>query len=342
MAVEFKDYYQVLGVDRNASDDEIRKAFRTLARKYHPDVAKDKRGAEEKFKQINEAYEVLGDAAKRAKYDELGAHWRDGAQFQPPPGGPSAHSRRTYRHSGPAGYDFQFDGTGFSDFFEQFFGARAAPSGQSSHDFRDFSERGQDIEADLMVTLEEAFHGATRPISLRSTAPCPSCHGAGLLGHGPCPTCNGSGETARVDNYTVKIPPGVHQGQRLRLPGRGQAGTGGGGAGDLFLRVRIAPHPDFRIEGNNLHHELELAPWEAVLGAAVHVPTLTGPIQIKVPPGSQRGQRLRLRGHGLPAKSGTRGDLFVALQIQVPGQLSDDERSLWVQLAKGSRFNPRH
>jgi len=340
MAVEFKDYYQVLGVDRGASDDEIRKAFRKLARKYHPDVAKDKRGAEEKFKEINEAYEVLGDAPKRKKYDELGTHWRDEAQFHPPrdrsrPGWPQSH------HRGPAGYDFQFDGTGFSDFFEQFFGARAAAGGRSAEDFAAFSERGQDVEADLMVTLEEAFHGATRPISLRLSSACAVCQGTGLLGHGPCQSCHGTGETSQVDNYTVKIPPGVHDAQRLRLPGRGRAGVGQGAAGDLYLRVRLAPHPDFRVEGHDLHHELDLAPWEAVLGAEVRVPTLNGPIQIKIPPASQSGQRLRLRGHGLALKAGGRGDLFVMLQIQLPTQVSDEERALWQQLAKRSRFNPR-
>jgi curved DNA-binding protein len=341
MAVEFKDYYQVLGVDRSASDDEIRKAFRKLARKYHPDVAKDKRGAEDKFKEINEAYEVLGDPPKRKKYDELGAHWRDDAQFHQP----RDHTRPGWqesRHRGPAGFDFQFDGTGFSDFFEQFFGARAGAGGRSAEDFAAFSERGQDVEADLMVTLEEAFHGATRPISLRLSSACPVCQGTGLLQHGPCQNCHGTGESAQVDNYTVKIPPGVRDGQRLRLPGRGRAGVGHGAAGDLYLRVRLAPHPDFRVEDNDLHHELELAPWEAVLGSEVRVPTLTGPIQIKVPPASQPGQRLRLRGHGLPVKNGGRGDLFVVLQIQLPTQVSDEERALWQQLAKRSRFIPRH
>jgi curved DNA-binding protein len=341
MAVEYKDYYHVLGVDRNASDDEIRKAFRSLARKYHPDVAKDKRGAEEKFKQINEAYDVLSDPPKRKKYDSLGANWRDGAQFHPPHGQSRGAWRQT-SHTGPGGSEFQFDGTGFSDFFEQFFGARADAAGRHADDFTDFSERGQDVEADLMVTLEEAFHGATRPISLRHSSPCEQCQGAGRLPHGPCPACNATGESSQVDTYQVKIPPAVRQGQRLRLPGRGRYGIGRGAAGDLYLRVHLAPHPDFQIEGDHLYHDLDLAPWEAVLGTKVSVPTLTGPIQIKVPPNSQRGHRLRLRGHGLPLKSGGRGDLFVDLQIQVPSQASDDERSLWQQLAKLSPFNPRH
>jgi curved DNA-binding protein len=341
MAVEFKDYYHILGVDRNASDDDIRKAFRKLARKFHPDVAKDKHTAEEKFKQINEAYEVLGDPSKRKKYDSLGAHWSDGAQFHPPRDSTRSHWQKTSQ-GGPAGFDFQFDGTGFSDFFEQYFGARAGAASPHTADFSDFSERGQDVEADLMVTLEEAFHGATRPISLRLSSPCEVCQGIGHLPQGACPACHGTGESSQVENYTVKIPPGVRQGQRLRLPGRGRAGVGRGAAGDLYLRVRLAPHPDFRVESNDLYHDLELAPWEAVLGAAVSVPTLTGPIQIKVPAGSQRGQRLRLRGHGLPLKPSGRGDLFVVLQIQLPAQISDEERSLWQQLAKRSRFNPRH
>ncbi|MCL4179189.1 MAG: J domain-containing protein [Verrucomicrobia bacterium] len=340
MAVEYKDYYQALGVAPNASDDEIRKAFRKLARKYHPDVAKDKRGAEEKFKQINEAYEVLGDPAKRKKYDTLGSQWRDGSQFHPHHD-PAPGAWHKTQQGDPAGFEFQFDGTGFSDFFEQFFGSRAA-GGQHPEDSTAFSERGQDVEADLMVTLEEAFHGATRPISLRLNSPCERCLGTGRVSVGPCPACNASGEVAHSENYQVKIPPGVRHGQRLRLPGRGRAGVGRGTAGDLYLRVRLAPHPDFQVEGNDLYHELELAPWEAVLGAAISVPTLTGPLQIKVPPGSQRGHRLRLRGHGLPLKSGGRGDFFVVLQIQPPARVSDEERSLWQQLAQRSHFNPRH
>jgi curved DNA-binding protein len=341
MAVEYKDYYHVLGVDKNASDDDIRKAFRQLARKYHPDVAKDKRGGEDKFKQINEAYEVLGDPAKRKKYDALGAHWRDGAQFRSPHD-PSQRTWHQSTHSGPAGFEFQFDGTGFSDFFEQFFGSRAAGGSRPTGDFSDFSERGEDIEADLMVTLEEAFHGATRPVSLRMHSPCERCQGSGHLPQGTCPACHGTGGSSQVESYKVKIPPGVRHGQRLRLPGRGGGGLGRGAAGDLYLRVRLAPHPEFRIEGDDLYHELDLAPWEAVLGTAVAVPTLTGPIQIKVPPGSQRGRRLRLRGHGLPLKSGGRGDLLVVLLIQAPAQVSDEERALWEKLARNSPFNPRH
>jgi curved DNA-binding protein len=343
MAVEYKDYYRVLGVERGASDDEVRKAFRKLARKYHPDVAKDKRNAEEKFKEINEAYEVLGDPVKRKKYDELGANWGDGAQFRQR-SGPTGGQRGS-RQDGPAGFDFQFDGTGFSDFFEQFFGSRAGASGPHAggfSDLSDYSEPGGDIEADLMVTLEEAFHGATRPISLRLSFPCELCGGAGRLTQGPCPSCHGTGESSKLETYQVKIPPGVRQGQRLRLPGRGRAGIGRGAAGDLYLRVHLATHPDFRVEGNDLYQELDLAPWEAVLGTAIAVPTLTGPVQIKIPAGSQRGHRLRLRAHGLPLKSGGRGDLFVVLQIQSPAQVSEEERSLWQQLAKRSRFDPRH
>ncbi len=341
MALEYKDYYQVLGVDRNASEDEIRKAFRKLARKYHPDVARDKRGAEEKFKEINEAYEVLGDPPKRKKYDELGSAWRDGTQFHPPKDRTGRAWRQTHR-GGPAESEFQFDGTGFSDFFEQFFGSSAGRAGRATEGFAEYSERGEDVEADLMVSLEEAFHGSTRPISLRSTTPCARCHGTGRLPQGECPDCHGTGGISRVDQYQLKIPPGVRQGQRLRLPGRGGAGFGRGAAGDLYLQVHLAPHPDFRVEGTDLNHELELAPWEAVLGTKVFIPTLTGPIQIKVPPGSQRGHRLRLRGHGLPIKpGGERGDLLVPLLIQTPVQISNEERVLWQQLAKTTQFNPR-
>jgi curved DNA-binding protein len=343
MALEYKDYYKILGVPRTAGEDQIRKAFRKLAREYHPDVARDKRVAETKFKEINEAYEVLSDPAKRQKYDQLGADWKAPGPFRSAP-----HSRYQGAPSSGFGegrdFEFHFGGTGFSDFFEQIFGAKAGSPHHvwnDSEEFSAFSERGQDVEADILVSLEEALNGSVRTISLQIRAPCDRCHGSGRLAHSPCPACHGVGQSLRTDQIQVRIPPGVRQGQRLRLAGRGQAGAGKGTAGDLFLRVRLARHPDFVVDGDLLVHTLELAPWEAVLGAQVTVPTLAGTVSIKVPPGSQNGQRLRIRAQGLPLQGGGRGDLHVQLRIEVPERIDETERSLWQQLATQSQFNPR-
>lgn len=337
--MEFRDYYKVLGVERTATEDEIRKAFRKLARQYHPDVAKDKKVAEEKFKEINEAYEVLSDSEKRKKYDTLGADWKHGGGFRPPPGWGQRQGARRSGGGGADGFEFHFGGTGFSDFFEQFFGGAGARGRHAG--FEEHTGRGQDVEADLLVSLEEAFRGAVRPISLRREVICDKCDGSGLKGGRPCPECGGDGTISRIDNYQVKIPAGVHEGQKLRLAGRGSAGAAGGPAGDLFLRVRLARHPDFRVEGSDLHYDLELAPWEAVLGAEVSVPTLDGRVSIKIPAGSQGGQRMRVRSRGLPMTGGIRGDLYVALAISVPAKITERERGLWEQLARGTGFKPR-
>jgi curved DNA-binding protein len=345
MSVKFRDYYEVLGVPRGAGDEEIKKAFRKLARQHHPDVAKDKKSAEEKFKEVNEAYEVLSDPAKRKKYDELGPNWKQGAEFRPPPGwqsrpgGPFAGGRAT-----AGGAEFEFGGTGFSDFFEQLFGSMGRGGGFRTHGGfaeEELAERGQDIEGDILVTLEESLHGSVRPVSLRRAVPCSSCGGTGVKGRRACPECGGAGHMSKTDTYQVKIPPGVREGQRLRLAGRGEAGTGRGGAGDLFLRVRFARHPDFRFEEGDLIYDLDLAPWEAVLGANVSVPTLEGRVNIKIPPGTPSGQKLRVRGRGMPESQGARGDLFVVTRIQVPAQIDEGERKLWEQLAKESGFTPR-
>jgi curved DNA-binding protein len=315
MAVQFRDYYETLGVSKSATDDEIKKAFRKLARKYHPDVNKDKATAEEKFKQINEAYEVLGDPEKRKKYDELGANWNQpGGGYQPPPGWDSQQGGGFRRYgTGDGGVEFEFGGTGFSDFFEQFFGGGRAQTGYGGAGFGQrpaAAERGHDVEADIMVPLEEALHGAKRTVSLRRS------------------------NSDKVETYQVKIPRGVHEGQRIRLAGQGGAGARGGKSGDLFLRVRLARHPDFTVEGSDLIHEVKIEPWQAVLGAELKVPTLEGSVRLKLPPGTQPGQRFRLRGHGLPNASGTRGDLFVVPQIQIPKKLTEREREIWKQLAE--------
>jgi curved DNA-binding protein len=346
MSVKFKDYYEVLGVTRQATDDEIKKAFRKLARKHHPDVAKDKRAAEEKFKELNEAYEVLSDPAKRSKYDQLGANWKQGAEFHPPPGwegvfsGRGAGARqRTNRHA-----EFHFGGTGFSDFFEQLFGSTGRRGGRFERgafmEPEPEPERGADFEHEILVPLGEALRGSVRAVTIRYNVTCPRCQGEGAVGREACPDCDGTGTLGHQQTHKVKIPAGVTEGQRLRLPGRGGAGVGQGEAGDLYLRVRLAKHPDFEVDGGNLSYDLDLAPWEAVLGTEVAVPTLEGRVSIRIPPGTQTGQRLRVRGRGL-GKEGQRGDLFVVAHVQVPETVSDAERPLWEKLARESGFHPR-
>jgi curved DNA-binding protein len=313
MAVQFRDYYETLGVSKTASEDEIKSAFRKLARKYHPDVAKDKKEAEEKFKQINEAYEVLSDPEKRRKYDKLGENWNQPGGFQPPPqwGGGQPGGGYHWGAGENGGVEFEFGGTGFSDFFEAFFGGGRGRSAFGGFGQRGtMAERGSDVEADIMVTLEEALHGSTRQVSLRRAG------------------------SKKTETYQVKIPRGVREGQRIRLAGQGEAGERGGKSGDLFLRVRLARHPDFSVEGSDLVHEVKIALWQAVLGDQIIVPTLEGNARLKLPPGTQGGQRFRLRGRGLPGVSGQRGDLYVVVQIAVPKKLSERERELWDQLAQ--------
>ena len=348
MAVQYKDYYEVLGVPRTASDAEIKKAFRKLAREFHPDVAKNKKQAEEKFKEINEAYEVLGDAAKRKKYDELGPNWSAGADFRAPPGWESFGGGRPFSQRGPRGqeYEFHFGGTGFSDFFEQLFGSKGGRAGGFGRggavDEEDFAtERGRDVEGDIMVTLEEAMRGSVRSVSVRHGIPCEHCGGTGQRAGHVCNVCGGTGQIAKTETHQVKIPAGVTEGQRLRVAGRGEAGAGGGAAGDLYLRVRLAKHPDFEVQDHNLIYEADLAPWEAVLGAEISVPTLDGRVNIRIPPGTQSGQKLRVRGRGLPKRGGGSGDLIVETQIEVPPQITEAERKLWEQLARESGFKPR-
>lgn len=315
MAVQFRDYYETLGVPKTASDDEIKSAFRKLARKYHPDVAKDKKTAEEKFKQINEAYEVLSDPEKRKKFDQLGANWNQPGGFQPPPDWGAQQGQPGggfYRGGRDGGVEFEFNGTGFSDFFEQFFGGGRGRSAFGGGGFgREAGPaRGSDVEADIMVPLEEALHGAKRAISLRRAG------------------------SNKVETYQVKIPRGVHEGQRIRLAGQGEAGPGGGKSGDLFLRVRLARHPDFTVEGSDLIHEIKIAPWQAVLGSELEAPTLEGKVRLKIPPGTQGGQKFRLRERGLPTASGKRGDLYVVAQVNIPKKITEHDRELWREIAK--------
>jgi curved DNA-binding protein len=322
MAVEFKDYYKSLGLARDASQEDIRKAFRKLAREYHPDVAKDKKQAEEKFKEINEAYEVLSDPAKRKKYDTLGANWN---RPEPPPGW-----QGSWQGAGGAqeseDFEFHFGGTGFSDFFEQFFGGRGDFAGFQEAGARGRSRaagprRGADIEGDILVTLDEAHQGSIRTISYQRR--------------------NRLTGQVTTESFRVRVPIGVQEGQLIRVPGKGEEGNHGGAPGDLYLRVRFAQHPDFRVRGSDLYYDLELAPWEAVLGTTVTIPALDGPVSVRVPPGANTGQQLRVRGKGLPISGGGRGDLYAAVIIQMPSQVSEAERDLWQQLANQATFNPR-
>ena len=308
---QYKDYYATLGVPKSASQDEIRKAFRKLARQYHPDVAKDKKAAEAKFKEINEAYEVLGDAEKRKKYDTLGADWERGGAQQPPPGwGRGGQAGGFDPFSGGA----SFGGTGFSDFFEQFFGGGRGrrPAGGFGGFPMDQEERGGDIEADLLVTIEEALHGAKKTITFRRDA------------------------SSKPETYVLTIPKGVHEGKKIRLAGKGEGAGGRGPAGDLYLRVRFERHPNWRVEGSDLVYELELPVARAVLGTEVEVPTPDGSVRLKIPAGSQPGRKFRLKGRGLPHGTG-RGDFFVKLEVEIPEAVADEERELWEKLAKLGR-----
>jgi curved DNA-binding protein len=319
MPIQYKDYYETLGVARTATPEEIKQAFRKLARIHHPDVAKNKTAGEAKFKEINEAYEVLGDPEKRRRYDELGPNWQDDG------GGMAGQAGARRGRSPREAADFEFGGTGFSDFFESFFGgSRGARGGfaeqGSSFDFgEERAQAGRDVEADILVTLEEALQGSKRKVTLRRP--------------------QGDGE--RTDTYQVRIPPGVREGQRIRLAGQGGEGSGGGQAGDLYLRVRLARHPDLSVKGPDLYYDLDLAPWEAVLGVRARIPTLDGTTSLKVPPGTAAGGQLRLRGLGLPGEDGSRGDLYAVVRIQVPSSVTAQERALWEKLAGGSAFKPR-
>jgi len=321
--VEFKDYYEVLGVARTASGAEIKKAYRKLAGKYHPDVAKDKKTGEVKFKEINEANEVLSDPEKRKKYDDLGANWNHPERQA----SPSRGGYGDFAGSAADGSEYHFEGAGFSDFFEQFFGSRGRPSGgfgRASAPGMGDAQRaspGQDIEGDILVTLDEVLHGSTRSVNLQHADP-------------------RTGQTT-TQTLLVKIPPGVREAQLIRLAGKGQDGVGGGRAGNLYLRVKYAQHPDYRVQGADLYSALELSPWEAVLGATVDLSTLDGPVSLKIPPGTTAERHFRLRGKGLPTLNGPRGDLHAIVSIQVPAQLRPEDKSLWEQLAAKSVFNPR-
>lgn len=331
MAVKFRDYYEVLGVPRTASAEEIKKAYRKLARKYHPDLhtGSGKEEAERKFKEINEANEVLGDPKKRAKYDRLGPQWREGMDFTPPPGG------------GPREEAFRYEGFeefgGFSDFFESLFGdtLRGGRRGRGFGRAAAPPLRGSDVESEMELTLEEAVQGAKRRVRLRGQALCPVCNGRGAVGQQTCPRCGGTGRAIEERELIVNIPPGARDGDRVRLAGQGEPGENGAPAGDLFIRIRLLPHPRYKIANrNDLETEVEVMPWEALLGTEVRIPTLDGEGVLKIPAGSRGGKRFRLRGKGLPIRGNGRGDLYVRLKINLPAHVTPEERRLYEELAR--------
>lgn len=318
MAITYQDYYKLLGVDRNAKPEEISKAFKKLARKYHPDLNPGNKEAEEKFKHINEAYEVLKDPEKRKMYDEFGHDYEHGQQFRP--GG----------QGGGAGYAYggqDMGGGDFSAFFENLFGGRGGFGGGASGGFGDFGDlgggfggftqkprRGGDVEAELPLTLAEVLKGGKRKVTLQMPS-------------GP-------------KTLEITVPAGVKEGAKLRLSGQGNASYNGGENGDLFLRIVYKPDDKFKVDGKNLHSDLAIAAWEGALGAKVSVPTLEGSVELTIPAGTSSGRKFRLRGKGMGAPN-DRGDLLVKVMIKVPDKLTDSERELWQKLADASAFKPR-
>jgi DnaJ-class molecular chaperone len=304
MPVKFRDYYETLGVARTATEGEIKKAYRKLARKYHPDLNPNNKQAEEKFKEVQEAYEVLGDTEKRGHYDQLGPNWKSGSDFTPPPNwqpdfDPSEMFGRGRR---PAGSSGRQTGGSFSDFFETFFGGMGRGM--------DARSAGEDAETELPLPLTEMHHGATKKLTIRF------------------------GRTSKT--IDVRIPPGARDGSRIRVPGGGPNGA------DLFIRLKQDPNSIFTVKGDDTEVEVKISPWEAALGTSVQVPTLDGPADIRIPAGVTSGQKLRLRGQGPTIRGGGRGDHFVKLKIASPKTLSADERRLFEELQRVSSFNPRN
>jgi len=316
----YKDYYQMLGVAREASQDDIKRAYRRLARKYHPDVSKEA-NAEEKFKEVQEAYEVLKDPQKRAAYDQLGSNWRAGQEFRPPP---------------DWGRDFEFssssfgggDTGGFSDFFSALFGQRSpfgGAAGAARHGTRargGFAASGEDHVARIRIALEDAFRGGSQTIELKS----PQIGSGGQM-------------TLQPRTLKVNIPAGVVEGQRIRLAGQGSPGMGGGPAGDLYLEIGFREHPLFEVEERDVSLTLPIAPWEAALGATIQIPTLGGPVALRVPANAKAGQKMRLKGRGLPGP--TPGDQFVILKIVLPPADTPQAREFYERMRDEFPFDAR-
>lgn len=310
--MQYKDYYKIMGLDRAASQDEIKRAYRKLARKYHPDVSKEK-DAEAKFKELGEAYEVLKDPEKRAAYDQLGSHWQAGQEFRPPPNWDEGFE---FKGGGFTGVD----AGAYSDFFEQLFGHNVFHSGDRGR--YQFHARGEDSHAKIHIDLEDSYRGATRNISLSA------------------PEMNGQGHVhVKHRSLNVQIPKGIKPGQHIRLAGQGNPGSGGGKPGDLILEIAFNNHPLYRVTDANVYLDLPVAPWEAALGAKIKVPTPEGYVDVKIPPNSRQGSMLRLPGRGLPYK--TPGDFFIVLQIALPPATSDKAKAAYQSMQKELDFNPR-
>jgi DnaJ-class molecular chaperone len=331
--LEFKDYYQTLGVAKTATDKELKQAYRKLARKHHPDVNPGDKSAESRFKEINEAYEVLGDPEKRRKYDELGANWRQYEQAQQqgqgfpggsPFGGAGGPGGGAWNiNTGGGGYrtmteeemhDLFGNEDPFSDFFRTFFGGGdpREGGGRARQGRAPRTQKGRDIEHEVELTLEEAYHGATRRVSIKQ-----------------------GGHARSVD---VRIPVGVKDGSRVRAAGEGEAGANGGASGDLYLRVRLKPHPVFERQGADLHTKVAVPVTTAVLGGEAQVPTITGSVRLKIPETTQSGQVFRLKGHGMPSvgKPDDRGDLYATADVQLPRSLTKEQRAHWEKLKADS------
>jgi curved DNA-binding protein len=317
--MEYKDYYKILGVDRKADGDAIKQSYRRLARKFHPDVSKEA-NAEDKFKNVQEAYEVLKDKDKRAAYDELGSNWKAGQDFRPPPGW---NGKQHAQHAGGAGHQFsEEDMGGFSDFFSNIFG-QGRSGGFGGQGGREFRQRGSDQSAKIHVSLEEAFRGGSRTIQMQMPE---------LDDHGHM--------QQKLRTLKITIPAGAAQGQQLRLSGQGNPGMGGGPNGDLYLEIELQHHSLYTLQGRDIYLTLPVTPWEAALGAEIKVPTLGGPVGLKLGADSQSGQKLRLKGRGMPGKPAA-GDQYAVLQIQTPAPLTDEQKQLYKQMADSMPFNPR-
>jgi DnaJ-class molecular chaperone len=336
--MEYKDYYKILGVGKSASADDLKKAYRKLARKYHPDVNPGDKSAEARFKEINEAYEVLSDPEKRKRYDTLGPNWQEQFGFGAPAGTGRPRGSASRRPGGGYSYDFE-DPTGFSDFFEALFGRRGAATGGTRSGQRStvqdiLRQPGENIEQPVEVTLQEAYGGTTKMFVVQAPETCPTCAGKGEVGNRVCPTCAGLGTTERTKRLEVKIPPGVDNGSRVRVAGEGQPGTNSGPRGDLYLVVSLKPDPSFERKGDDLVEDVQVALTTVMLGGEVPVPLPDGKrVLLTVPPETQNGQTFLLRGKGMPRLRGVgQGNLLARVRVVLPTRLTPRERELFQML----------
>ncbi len=327
-----KDYYEILGVPRTASDKEIRSAYRRLARRYHPDVNPNDKSAEQHFKDITNAYEVLSDPEKRKKYDKYGDQWEYADQFEEMQRQNQGARAGAYTAGDGTRVHFETAGADFGDFgsiFEDLFGReRGGPRARRG------PRRGRDIDTAVEVTLEEAFRGTTRTVQLQAAERCTACGGTGQKGPTICPECGGEGQRYRPRRLEVKVPAGVRTGSRVRIAGEGEPGFNGGQNGDLYLIVTVLPHQRFERKGDDLYIDVDVPVLDAILGGEVEVPTLEGKVMLKIREQTQNGTQVRLAGKGMPVlgSSGRRGDLYARVRAQLPTSLSGEERELYQRL----------